>query len=78
MTALNFDKALFEEEPVLGILRGVPENALEGVVEAGIRAGLKFVEITLNTPRAPDLISRAVEKFSNSMCIGAGTVLSSL
>ena len=76
MTASNFDKALFEEEPVLGILRGVPENALEGVVEAGIRAGLKFIEITLNTPQAPDLISRAVEKFSNSMCIGGGTVLS--
>jgi len=76
MTATNFDKALFEEEPVLGIIRGVPENALEGVLEVGIKADLKFVEITLNTPKAPQLISRAVEKFSDSLCIGAGTVLS--
>ena len=76
MTATNFDKALFEEEPVLGIIRGVPENALEGVLEVGIKADLKFVEITLNTPKATELISRAVEKFSDSLCIGAGTVLS--
>ena len=76
MTASNFDKALFEEEPVLGIIRGVPENALEGVLEASVRADLKFAEITLNTPQALDLISKAVENFSNSLCIGAGTVLS--
>jgi len=76
MTASNFDKALFEDKPVLGIIRGIPENALEGVAEACIKSGLKFVEITLNTPQAPDLIARAVENFSNSLCIGAGTVLS--
>ena len=76
MAVSKFSKILFEEEPVLGIIRGVPGNALEGVLEASIKAGLKFIEITLNTPQAPGLIARAVEKFSNSLCIGAGTVLS--
>ncbi|TDJ51949.1 MAG: bifunctional 4-hydroxy-2-oxoglutarate aldolase/2-dehydro-3-deoxy-phosphogluconate aldolase [Nitrospina sp.] len=76
MTASKFSKTLFEEEPVVGIIRGVPEKALEGVLEASVKAGLKFAEITLNTPQAPELIARAVEKFSDSLCIGAGTVLS--
>lgn len=71
----GFDLTLFEKEPVLGIIRGVDEDSLPGVLEAAYSGGLRFLEITLNTPDAFLLIKKAVELFP-SFCIGAGTVLS--
>lgn len=71
----GFDLAVFEKEPVLGILRGVDENSLTGVLNAAFSGGLRFLEITLNTPNANHLIQQASEKFPD-FCVGAGTVLS--
>lgn len=76
MSNKKFDLARFQEEPVLGILRGVTEESLNGVLSAVISGGLRFVEVTLNTPSALSLIETAVKTFSDSLCIGAGTVLS--
>jgi len=76
MSHSNFNLARFQEEPVLGIIRGVPEESFEGVLSALISAGLRFVEVTLNTPYAPSLSQKASKSFSSSLCIGAGTVLS--
>jgi len=71
----GFDQARFEEEPVIGIIRGVTRESLQGVLEAAIAGGLRFVEITLNTQNAPALIERAARDYSQSLCLGAGTVL---
>jgi|FLOH01.1.fsa_nt_gi 2-dehydro-3-deoxyphosphogluconate aldolase / (4S)-4-hydroxy-2-oxoglutarate aldolase len=71
----GFDLTLFEKEPVLGIIRGVDGDSLHGVLEAAYSGGLRFLEITLNTPGAFLLIKKAVELFPD-FCIGAGTVLS--
>jgi 2-dehydro-3-deoxyphosphogluconate aldolase/(4S)-4-hydroxy-2-oxoglutarate aldolase len=71
----GFDLTLFEKSPVLGIIRGVDADSLPGVLEAAFSGGLRFLEITLNTPRACLLIDKAV-KISPECCIGAGTVLS--
>jgi len=71
---LKFDLELFQGEPVLGIVRGVPANSLEGVLNSARDAGLKFLEITLNTDQAFRLIKSAVAKYEGSLCIGAGTV----
>ena len=71
---LKFDPDLFKIESVLGIVRGVPETRLEGVLNAARGAGLKFLEITLNTDSALRLIESANVKFGDSLCIGAGTV----
>ncbi|MZH03276.1 MAG: bifunctional 4-hydroxy-2-oxoglutarate aldolase/2-dehydro-3-deoxy-phosphogluconate aldolase [Nitrospinae bacterium] len=72
----GFDLTLFEKEPVMGIIRGVDEDSLPGVLEAAYSGGLRFLEITLNTPGAYSLIEKAVNLFPD-FCIGAGTVLSS-
>jgi 2-dehydro-3-deoxyphosphogluconate aldolase/(4S)-4-hydroxy-2-oxoglutarate aldolase len=72
----KFSLSRFEEEPVMGIIRGVKEESLSGVMEAAIAAGLRFVEITLNTANAPRLIEQACRDYSGSLCVGAGTVLS--
>ena len=70
-----FDLTLFEKEPVLGIIRGIEEDSLPGLLQATYTGGLRFLEITLNTPGALVLIKKAVELFPD-FCIGAGTVLS--
>ena len=69
-----FDNGKFQKEPVLGIVRGVPEFALDGVLNAALEAGLSCLEITLNTENASRLIRIASGK--KLLCIGAGTVLS--
>jgi 2-dehydro-3-deoxyphosphogluconate aldolase / (4S)-4-hydroxy-2-oxoglutarate aldolase len=76
MSVLNFDLDRFQEEPALGIIRGVKEESLEGVLEAMISGGLLFAEVTLNTPNASSLIEKAAKLYSDSICLGAGTVLS--
>jgi 2-dehydro-3-deoxyphosphogluconate aldolase/(4S)-4-hydroxy-2-oxoglutarate aldolase len=73
---VEFNLSRFEEEPVMGIIRGLTEESLSGVMEAAIAGGLRFLEITLNTPNAPRLLELANRDYSGSLCVGAGTVLS--
>ena len=70
-----FDLHQFESAPVIGILRGVKEESLQGVLEASIAGGLRFIEITLNTQDSCHLIQQATNKYSE-LTIGSGTVLS--
>lgn len=72
--SLSFDPDIFRQEPVLGIVRGVSLNNLQGVLDAARDAGLKHLEITLNTGQALDLISAAVASHGKAICLGAGTV----
>ena len=76
MSSSDFDLSVFEDEPVLAIIRGVTRETFEGVFEAVIGAGLKFAEITLNTPNALNLLEESSHRYSTSVCLGAGTVLS--
>ena len=68
-----FDLHRFESAPVIGILRGVKEESLQGVLDATISGGLRFIEITLNTHDSYHLIKQATNKY-NELTIGAGTV----
>jgi 2-dehydro-3-deoxyphosphogluconate aldolase/(4S)-4-hydroxy-2-oxoglutarate aldolase len=70
-----FDLQRFELAPVMGILRGVKEESLQGVAEASIAGGLRFLEITLNTQDSFHLIKQTTDKYTE-LTIGAGTVLS--
>jgi 2-dehydro-3-deoxyphosphogluconate aldolase / (4S)-4-hydroxy-2-oxoglutarate aldolase len=76
MPVSGFDATRFQQEPALGIIRGVTEESLQGVMEAMISGGLRFAEVTLNTANAASLIEKAVKLYSNSICLGVGTVLS--
>ncbi len=69
----------FRELPLMGILRGVGVTAdsVEPVVETALSSGLQTIEITMNTPGAPDLIRRAVKSAQGRLMIGAGTVVTS-
>jgi 2-dehydro-3-deoxyphosphogluconate aldolase / (4S)-4-hydroxy-2-oxoglutarate aldolase len=70
-----FDLHQFESIPVIGILRGVKEESLQGVLDASIAGGLRFIEITLNTRDSYHLIQQGKNNYSE-LTIGAGTVLS--
>ena len=72
--ALNLNQ--FQEVPVLGIIRGVSQDSIQGVLNSCVSAGLKFVELTLNTENALSLIELASKQFSDELCVGAGTVIS--
>ena len=72
----TFNLSRFNESPVLGIIRGVPKDSIQGVLEACVSGGLKFVELTLNTENAFPLIESVSQQFSEEICVGAGTVLS--
>jgi 2-dehydro-3-deoxyphosphogalactonate aldolase len=64
------------ECPVVAIVRGVrPEEAL-GHVEALFAAGVRGVEVPLNSPDPLASIRRIFERYGDRMAVGAGTVLS--
>ena len=73
-STFNLDR--FKETPVLGIIRGASHASIQGVLEACVSGGLKFVELTLNTENAFSLIESVSQQFSAEICVGAGTVLS--
>jgi len=75
MLSLAMDLADFKTQPLLGIVRGIGLEQVEPVLESAIAGGLETLEITMNTPRAPDLIARAHKIAAGRLTIGAGTVL---
>lgn len=69
------DVAKFRKLPILGILRGIEAGALEPLIETIEAAGLKTIEITMNTAGAAGLIRKACALCKKRLTIGAGTVL---
>ena len=65
----------FKQMPIIGILRGVKMDEIEPLVETMIPAGLQTIEITMNTPDAPELLRQMVKIAQNHLTIGAGTVM---
>ncbi|MCK4852208.1 MAG: 2-dehydro-3-deoxyphosphogluconate aldolase, partial [Candidatus Omnitrophica bacterium] len=66
----------FEELPLMGILRGIDAPDVEPILETVIKAGLRVIEIAMNTPGAPGMIEKAKSIAEGRIHIGAGTVLS--
>ncbi len=61
---------------VVAILRGLHPEKSAAVGEILAAAGVKFMEVPLNTPDAPDSIARLARRFHGTdVHIGAGTVL---
>ncbi len=67
--------AEFKKKPILGILRGAENSVIEPLIETIIEAGLKTLEITMNTKGAVELIRKAKKVSRKRLTIGAGTVL---
>ena len=65
----------FRSMPIIGILRGIDAEMIEPLVDAVISAGLKTLEITMNTKGASALIRKAKDVSGSRITLGAGTVL---
>jgi 2-dehydro-3-deoxyphosphogalactonate aldolase len=61
--------------PLVAILRGLTPEEAEGVGEALIAAGVRIIEVPLNSPDPLDSIARLAARFGGEALIGAGTVL---
>lgn len=70
------DIGKFRELPIMGILRGIDITLIEPLVETICASGLKTIEITINTEKAPQLIKKSLSVCKNTLTVGAGTVLS--
>lgn len=66
----------FRKLPIMGIVRGARADIIDRLTDVVIEAGLKTIEITMNTPAAVEQIRRMNKAAQGELMIGAGTVLS--
>lgn len=72
---MKLDQAL-EACGIIAILRGVSPDEVVGVSQALYDAGIRIVEVPLNSPEPFVSIERLAKTFAGKMVVGAGTVLS--
>lgn len=68
-------KTYLSECPLIAIIRGVTPDEAEAVARAIIDAGIRIIEVPLNSPDPLRSIERLSAKFGDRALIGAGTVL---
>jgi len=61
--------------PLVAIIRGVTPDTVEGVGEALFEAGLRIIEVPLNSPDPLASIERLARLLGDNALVGAGTVL---
>ena len=66
---------LLDEVPLVAILRGVTPDRASAVGDALFSAGIRAIEVPLNSPKPFDSIAQLSRLFGKSCLIGAGTVL---
>jgi len=64
------------EIPVIGILRGIAAEKFSPLMQAAFSAGLQAIEVTMNTPGAPEVIGANKEQVPAEKYLGLGTVCS--
>lgn len=74
---MTFDPNALPGIPVLAILRGVNPDEVLPIAEGLIAAGIRRIEVPLNSPGAFTSIKQLITEFQSNALIGAGTVLTS-
>jgi 2-dehydro-3-deoxyphosphogalactonate aldolase len=67
---------LTSELPLIAILRGVKPTEITSVAEALVTAGIKYIEVPLNSPEPFSSIEMLVAACGDDAVCGAGTVMS--
>ena len=68
-------RTYLEECPLIAIIRGVTPDEAEAIGEAIIDAGIRMIEVPLNSPDPLRSIERLSARFGDRALVGAGTVL---
>jgi 2-dehydro-3-deoxyphosphogalactonate aldolase len=71
---MTFDDA-FDQMPVVAILRGVTPREVEATADALYSAGIRIVEVPMNSPEPLKSISIVAQRFAGRLLVGAGTVV---
>jgi 2-dehydro-3-deoxyphosphogalactonate aldolase len=74
MTPLDIFHARRRECPLIAILRGLPPHEAEGIGEALVEAGIRIIEVPLNSPQPLTSIEALAVRLGDRAMIGAGTV----
>ena len=61
--------------PLIAIIRGVTPDEAEAIGDAIFEAGIRIIEVPLNSPEPLQSIARLAAKFGDRALIGGGTVL---
>ncbi len=61
---------------LIPVLRKIPYETSQLLIQALIDGGIKAIEITMDTDNATEIIRKTIENFGNRVLVGAGTVLS--
>lgn len=61
--------------PIIAILRGISPAEAGWAFDALVAAGIRIIEVPLNSPQALDSIRLLVQRATGEVLIGAGTVL---
>jgi 2-dehydro-3-deoxyphosphogalactonate aldolase len=67
--------ARLAECPLVAIIRGVTPDEVEEIGEAIWQAGIRIIEVPLNSPDPLASVGRLARRFGDRALIGAGTVL---
>jgi 2-dehydro-3-deoxyphosphogalactonate aldolase len=60
--------------PLIAIVRGVTPGAVEAIGAAIYEAGIRIIEVPLNSPEPLKSIEKLAKRFGDDMLVGAGTV----
>ncbi|MCM2972971.1 MULTISPECIES: 2-dehydro-3-deoxy-6-phosphogalactonate aldolase [Larsenimonas] len=69
-----FHEAL-NDRPLVAILRGIKPAEVDEVCDALVEAGVRFIEVPLNSPSPWTSIEALVKRAPSNVIVGAGTVL---
>jgi 2-dehydro-3-deoxyphosphogalactonate aldolase len=75
MTANELLHRYLDECPLIAILRGVTPDECDAIGDAVYEAGLRILEVPLNSPDPLKSIERLAKRFGERALVGAGTVI---
>ena len=75
MSAKELLHRYLDQCPLVAIIRGVTPDEAEGIGEAIFEAGIRIIEVPLNSPDPLQSIERLAKRFGDEVLVGAGTVL---
>ena len=75
MSAKELLHRYLDQCPLVAIIRGVTPDESEGIGEAIFEAGIRIIEVPLNSPDPLQSIERLAKRFGDEVLVGAGTVL---
>ena len=60
---------------IIPVLRKIPYADSVNIIDALYHGGIRAVEITMDTANAAEIISETIERYGETILVGAGTVL---